>query len=98
MFAIGLVLYEMLTGRPAVSGISIFDVLRRIEQFDAAEDEAAVALLMQLVRAAPMEEAPAAAALREVIDIVLSRGDAQAASADRLYHNAPVLTVPQFLL
>lgn len=34
VFALGLILYEMLTGRPAVSGSTILDVLRQIEQFD----------------------------------------------------------------
>jgi serine/threonine protein kinase len=34
IFALGLVLYEMLTGRPALSGSTIWDVLRTIEQWD----------------------------------------------------------------
>jgi serine/threonine protein kinase/peroxiredoxin len=37
VFAFGLITYEMLTGKPAVSGNSIIEVLRRIEQFDAPE-------------------------------------------------------------
>lgn len=36
VFALGLVLYEMMTGRPAVSGSNILDVLRRIEWLDAS--------------------------------------------------------------
>ena len=35
VFAFGLVLYEMLTGRPAVSGTNVLEVLRSIEQLDA---------------------------------------------------------------
>ncbi len=35
VFVLGLIFYEMLTGRPAVSGNSIVEVLMRIEQFDA---------------------------------------------------------------
>jgi serine/threonine-protein kinase len=34
VFSLGLVLYEMVTGRPAVSGNNIWDVLRRIEEWD----------------------------------------------------------------
>ncbi len=37
VFALGLILYEMLTGRPAISGINILDVFRRLEHFDATE-------------------------------------------------------------
>ena len=37
VFALGLIIYEMLTGRPAISGNNILDVLRRVEHFDAAE-------------------------------------------------------------
>lgn len=40
VFAFGLITYEMLTGKPAVSGNSIMEVLRRIEQFEAPEDVA----------------------------------------------------------
>ena len=36
VFALGLVIYEMLSGQPAVSGSSILDVLLQIEQFDAS--------------------------------------------------------------
>lgn len=36
VFALGLILYEMLTGQPAVTGHSIMAVLLRIEQFDAS--------------------------------------------------------------
>jgi serine/threonine protein kinase len=35
VFVLGLIFYEMLTGRPAVSGNSILELLMRIEQFDA---------------------------------------------------------------
>jgi serine/threonine protein kinase len=35
VFALGLILFEMLRGRPAVSGSHIIDVLRHIEQLDA---------------------------------------------------------------
>lgn len=37
VFAFGLIAYEMLTGKPAVSGTTIMDVFRQIEQFDAVE-------------------------------------------------------------
>jgi serine/threonine-protein kinase len=37
VFAFGLIAYEMLTGKPAVSGTTIPEVFRRIEQFDAVE-------------------------------------------------------------
>jgi serine/threonine-protein kinase len=36
VFSFGLVLFEMLTGRRAVSGGSVLETLRRIELFDAA--------------------------------------------------------------
>lgn len=36
VFALGLIMYEMLAGRPAVTGNNVFDVLRHIEQFDAS--------------------------------------------------------------
>lgn len=42
VFALGLILYEMLTGKPAVSGNSLLEVVRRIEQFDAAEHVAGI--------------------------------------------------------
>src|SRR5262249_48391632 len=34
VFALGLITYEMLTGKPAVAGNSIIEVFRQIEQFD----------------------------------------------------------------
>jgi serine/threonine protein kinase len=37
VFALGLILYEMLTGRPAITGNSLLEVLLRIEQFDATK-------------------------------------------------------------
>ncbi len=43
VYALGLILYEMLTGHPAVSGRNLLDLLRRIEQFDAARLAAEVA-------------------------------------------------------
>ena len=36
VFALGLVIYEMLTGRPAISGNNILDVIRGMEKFDAS--------------------------------------------------------------
>ena len=42
VFAFGLVLYEMLTGRRAVSGTSVLEVLRSIEQIDATHYAAEV--------------------------------------------------------
>lgn len=36
VFALGLILYEMLSGQPAMSGDNILEILRRIEQFDAS--------------------------------------------------------------
>jgi serine/threonine protein kinase len=42
VFALGLVLYEMLSGKPALSGNGVLDVLRRVEEFDAAPFVAAV--------------------------------------------------------
>ncbi len=36
VFAFGLIAYEMLTGTPAISGNSLLEVFKRIEQFDAA--------------------------------------------------------------
>ena len=36
VFALGLIIYEMLTGRPAISGNNVLDLLRGVEQFDAA--------------------------------------------------------------
>lgn len=42
VFALGLVLYEMLSGEPAVSGTGILDVIKRIERFDATEHVARV--------------------------------------------------------
>lgn len=36
-FALGMVIYEMLTGEPAVSATNLLDALRRIEEFDATE-------------------------------------------------------------
>jgi alkyl hydroperoxide reductase subunit AhpC len=37
VFVLGLIFSEMLTGRPAVTGNSILEVFRQIEQFDAAK-------------------------------------------------------------
>lgn len=37
VFAAGLILFEMITGRPAITGNSVLDVLHRMEQFDPAE-------------------------------------------------------------
>jgi serine/threonine-protein kinase len=34
VFALGLITYEMLTGKPAISGSSILEAFRQIEQFD----------------------------------------------------------------
>ncbi len=49
------------------------DIALLISELDAAEDEAAVALLLQIVDASPIEQAPSVESLREVIDRVLSR-------------------------
>jgi serine/threonine-protein kinase len=35
VFAVGLILYEMVAGRPAVTGTHLLEVLRRIEQIEA---------------------------------------------------------------
>ena len=37
MFVLGLIIYELLTGKPAVTGNNILEVFKRIEQFDAAK-------------------------------------------------------------
>lgn len=37
VFALGLILYEMLAGQPAVTGKNIVELLLRMEQFDAAD-------------------------------------------------------------
>lgn len=37
VFSLGLIVFEMLTGQPAVSGAGVLDVLRNIEQFDATD-------------------------------------------------------------
>ena len=37
VFALGLIICEMLTGRPAVTGKNLLDTLRQIEQFDASQ-------------------------------------------------------------
>jgi len=50
------------------------DITTLISELDAAEDDAAIALLMQIVGAFSMQSAPADAAIRDVIDQVLSCG------------------------
>jgi serine/threonine protein kinase/peroxiredoxin len=42
VYALGLILYEMLTGKPAISGHTILEVFKQIEQFDAARCAAEV--------------------------------------------------------
>jgi serine/threonine protein kinase len=37
VFAMGLVIYEMVTGKPAITGKNILDVLRKLENFEADE-------------------------------------------------------------
>ena len=37
VFVLGLIMYEMLTGKPAVSGKSILETLMAIEQFDSTK-------------------------------------------------------------
>ena len=37
VFALGLVIYEMLSGQPAVTGSNILEILNRMEQFDASD-------------------------------------------------------------
>jgi alkyl hydroperoxide reductase subunit AhpC len=37
VFVLGLIIYELLTGKPAVTGNNILEVFRQIEQFDAAK-------------------------------------------------------------
>jgi serine/threonine-protein kinase len=37
VFVLGLIIYELLTGKPAVTGRNIVEVFARIEQFDAAK-------------------------------------------------------------
>ena len=37
VFVLGLIIYELLTGKPAVTGNNILEVFTRIEQFDAAK-------------------------------------------------------------
>lgn len=49
------------------------DIASMIAELDAAEDESAVALLMELVQAASVQDAPSPSALRAVIDVALSR-------------------------
>ena len=37
VFVLGLIIYELLIGKPAVTGNNILDVFKSIEQFDAAK-------------------------------------------------------------
>ncbi len=37
VFALGLIIYEMLKGQPVVTGNNIFEVLRSIDQFEASQ-------------------------------------------------------------
>lgn len=72
VFSLGLIVYEMMTGTPVISGTNLLDVLRKVERFEFPNDaDSFPEPIRTLVRDALKTESSDRSSMREVASLLL---------------------------